>query len=65
MSLILRDYQADCVHELRRSYATGYRAPDAAAALDRQADLWLSIGRHDTAERLSHMAADLRQAVAA
>jgi hypothetical protein len=39
--------------------------PDTAATLDRQADLWLSVGRHDTAERLSNLAADLRQAVSA
>jgi hypothetical protein len=35
-----------------------------AAILDRQADFWLSVGRHSVAERLSHRAADLRQAVA-
>jgi hypothetical protein len=35
-----------------------------AAALNRQADLWLSVGRHASAERLAHQAADLRQAVA-
>ena len=35
-----------------------------AAALDRHADLWLSVGRHSAAERLAHQAADLRQAVA-
>ncbi len=35
-----------------------------AATLDRQADLWLSVGRHAAAERLAHQAADLRQAVA-
>ena len=32
-----------------------------ATALDRVADLELSLGHHDTAERLAHAAADLRQ----
>jgi hypothetical protein len=41
------------------------RNPDTKATLDRQADLWLALGRHDTAERLSHLAADLRQGAAA
>ena len=36
-----------------------------AAILDRQADLWLSVGRHSAAERLSNMAADRRQGAAA
>jgi hypothetical protein len=31
-----------------------------AAILDRQADLWLSVGRHSAAERLAHLAASLR-----
>jgi hypothetical protein len=35
-----------------------------ATVLDRQADFWLSVGRHDAAERLSHQAADLRGAAA-
>jgi hypothetical protein len=35
-----------------------------AAQLDRQADLLLSVGRHDAAERLAHRAADLRAGVA-
>jgi hypothetical protein len=35
-----------------------------AAILDRQADLWLSVGRHSAAERLAHLAVDLRQGVA-
>jgi hypothetical protein len=36
-----------------------------AADIDRQADQLLSVGRHIQAERLAHLAADLRQAVAA
>jgi len=41
------------------------RAPDShranPAALDRDADFWLSVGRHDRAEQLSHAAEALRQ----
>ena len=35
-----------------------------AARIDRQADLLLSIGRVDAAERLAHIAADLREVTA-
>jgi hypothetical protein len=45
----------------------GFRFNDgrtlSAAALDRQADFWLSVGRHAAAERLAHLAAELRQGV--
>jgi hypothetical protein len=36
-----------------------------AADIDRQADQLLAVGRHLQAERLAHLAADLRRAVAA
>jgi hypothetical protein len=36
-----------------------------AAHIDRQADQMLAVGRHIQAERLAHLAADLRQGVAA
>jgi hypothetical protein len=35
-----------------------------AASLDRLADLLLSIGRHTAAERLAHLAAELREVAA-
>jgi hypothetical protein len=40
-------------------------APRRAAEIDRQADYLLSVGRYIQAERLAHVAADLRQAVSA
>jgi hypothetical protein len=36
-----------------------------AADIDRQADQMLAVGRHTQAERLAHLAADLRQEVLA
>jgi hypothetical protein len=33
----------------------------SAAALDREADFLLSVGQHAAAERLAHLAAELRQ----
>jgi|HubBroStandDraft_5_1064220.scaffolds.fasta_scaffold500621_2 hypothetical protein len=45
--------------------STSQYANRDAAAIDRQADFLLSEGRFVQAERLAHLAADLRQAVAA
>jgi hypothetical protein len=38
------------------------RRKHCAAALDREADLMLSVGRHAAAERLAHQAAEMRHA---
>lgn len=38
--------------------------PSRAACIDRRADLALSEGRHDVAERLSTLAAELRERLA-
>lgn len=37
---------------------------ERAAHLDRSADAWLFLGRHDLAEHLAHQAESLRQEVA-